>query len=349
VTRGATTTALLIDDLFLEHRAADPHPECPERLSAIAAELEREGLLGRLPRIPARPANAAEVARVHHPSYLGALEARTAGRSGHLDPDTFFSTRSFEAAVLAAGGTVALTESVLGGGARNGAAFVRPPGHHAEPARAMGFCLLNNVAVAAAAARAGGAERVAVFDWDIHHGNGTQQAFYTDPTVLYASVHQFPFYPGTGDLGEVGEGEGRGFTVNVPYPGGMGDAEYLAAVDGVILPVLRAFRPDVILISAGYDAHARDPLGGMRVSEAGFRAMAQRFRALAEDICQGRIVTVLEGGYDLAALSRCAADTVLELERGGESVASVEDPHPRALAVLDRVKRQLASYWPSLS
>jgi acetoin utilization deacetylase AcuC-like enzyme len=340
--------ALLIDDIFLLHRADGQHPERPERLEAIAAALDEAGLLSRLPRVPSRPATAAEIERVHVPGYLGALQARIAGRSGYLDPDTFFCPRSLEAALHAAGGAIDLCASVMAGDVGSGAAFVRPPGHHAEPGRAMGFCLLNNVALAAAAARAGGAGRVAVLDWDLHHGNGTQAAFFGDPSVLYLSVHQFPYYPGTGDVDEIGEGQGRGFTINVPYPAGMGDAEYLAALDWVFLPALKAFRPDVILVSAGFDAHERDPLGGMRVTQAGFVAMARRLRLCAADLCAGRIVLVLEGGYDLFGLARSAVGTVLELAEARGALEAARDPNPRAIAVLDRVRAQLAPYWPAL-
>ncbi|MFZ5470964.1 MAG: histone deacetylase, partial [Myxococcota bacterium] len=223
--------------------------------------------------------------------------------STQLDPDTAMSEKSYDTAVLAAGAAVQAVEEVLAGRASNAFALVRPPGHHAETARAMGFCLFNNVAIAAETARRVGAARVLVLDWDVHHGNGTQAAFWKRRDVMYLSSHQFPFYPGTGAPFEIGEGEGEGYTVNCALPGGQGDADYGCVFHELFIPVAEAYRPELVLVSAGFDAHRADPLGGMRVTERGFAAMCSAVKDLADRVCQGRLVLVLEGGYDLDALN----------------------------------------------
>jgi acetoin utilization deacetylase AcuC-like enzyme len=243
-----------------------------------------------------------ELVRVHSAAYLEELAKVVPGKTGWLDADTYFSPGTWDAARAAAGSTAQLAIDVLHGQLSQGIAVVRPPGHHATRDRAMGFCLLNNAAAAAAAVRAHGAARVAILDWDVHHGNGTQDIFWNDPNVLYLSVHQFPFYPGTGAATEIGGASAIGATVNVGLPSGCGDVEYAAVFDHVFLPKLAVFRPDVLLISAGFDAFQHDPLAGMRVTHAGFAAMAHRLRAAAERWSQGRVVAVLEGGYDLDGL-----------------------------------------------
>jgi acetoin utilization deacetylase AcuC-like enzyme len=255
-----------------------------------------------------RPATREELARVHTPGYLDAVAA-TAGRAVMLDPDTFTSPASHDVACLAAGAAVEAAKHAWR--TREAAmALVRPPGHHAEPDRAMGFCLYNSIAVAAASLRAAGAARVAVIDFDVHHGNGTQAAFYTDPTVCFASSHQFPYYPGTGAADETGAGQGRGFTVNVPLAAGARDADFLAAYERTILPAVEAFRPEVVLVSAGYDAHELDPLGGLRVTTAGFARLVALLKEAATSICDGRIAFITEGGYHLGALRDCLDATV---------------------------------------
>jgi acetoin utilization deacetylase AcuC-like enzyme len=231
---------------------------------------------------------------------------------GQLDADTYFSPQSYEVARLAAGGSIELAKRVLGGEVQSGLAAVRPPGHHAEANRSMGFCLFNNVAVAARAIQADmGKPRILIFDWDVHHGNGTQHSFEDDPDVLYISTHQFPFYPGTGDFEEVGTGRGVGATINLPMPAGCGDAEYLGLVQRIVVPAALAFAPDLILISCGFDAHRDDPLASMDLSIDGYRGMAALMRSLAESLCGGRIVYILEGGYALSGV-REGATAVLE-------------------------------------
>ena len=292
----------ILDEVFVNHRSPSGHPERPARAEAVRDALNAVNISTRARHMATRYVTDEELARVHAPAYLDELIKVVPGKSGWLDADTFYSPGTWDAARAAAGSTVQLAIDVLQGKLAQGLAVVRPPGHHATRDRAMGFCLLNNVAAAAAAARAQGAARVAILDWDVHHGNGTQDIFWTDPNVLYLSVHQFPFYPGTGAPTEIGGAGAIGATVNVGLPGGCGDAEYAAVFDHVFLPKLAAFRPDLLLISAGFDAFQHDPLAGMRVTHAGFAAMAQRLRAAADRWSGGRVMAVLEGGYDLDGL-----------------------------------------------
>ncbi len=329
------------------HRSPPGHPERPERLLAVRDGLARAGFAERGAQVPVRRIREEEIGLVHTAGYLADVTRAVPGQSGYLDEDTFFSPGSWDAALAAAGAAVDLARASLDGRYARGFGVVRPPGHHAEPDRAMGFCLLNNVAIAAADARARGAARVAVVDWDVHHGNGTQHAFYRDPNVMYVSTHQYPLYPGTGAATEIGEGEGRGTTINLPLPAGSGDADYAAAFDEVIVPALRAFRPDLILISAGYDAFSDDPLAGMEVSAAGYRRMAAALRQVAEETCDGRLVAVLEGGYDLNGLSACVAETfdVLAAERAPEVVPAPGAASPAARERIERTRRALAGYW----
>ncbi len=301
-----TTTGKLgyvLDDIFIEHRAPSGHPERPARAEAVRDALVAAGIADRGVRIATRVATDEELVRVHRAGYLEDLAKQVPGRSGWLDADTYYSPGTWDAARKAAGSACELATGVLGGELVHGIAVVRPPGHHATPDRAMGFCLLNNVAAAAAAARAAGAARVAIVDWDVHHGNGTQDIFWDDPSVLYLSVHQFPYYPGTGAPTELGGPGAPGATVNVGLPSGAGDADYAAVFDHVFVPALDRFRPDLVLISAGFDAFEHDPLAGMRVTHAGFAAIARRVRAAADRHAGGRLVAVLEGGYDLDGLA----------------------------------------------
>jgi acetoin utilization deacetylase AcuC-like enzyme len=292
---------------FASHVTPPGHPERLER-AEVFTEVARAFAARGGAVIQPRAATREELARVHTVEYLDAVAA-TAGRAVMLDPDTFTSPDSNEVAALAAGAAIeAARHAWRTGGAAM--AMVRPPGHHAEPDRAMGFCLYNNVAVAAASLRAAGAGRVAIVDFDVHHGNGTQSAFYADPTVYYASSHQFPYYPGTGAAGEVGDGPGRGFTLNVPMAAGARDADFSTAYDETILPAVEAFRPDVLLVSAGYDAHELDPLAGMRMTTDGFARLVLRLKEVAAAVCGGRIAFVTEGGYHLAALRECLEATI---------------------------------------
>ena len=292
----------VLDEIFVHHRAPSGHPERPARVEAIRDALVAAGLPQRGTRVATRFASDQEIVRVHDAGYLAQLEREVPGHTGWLDADTYFSPGTWDAARAAAGSAAQLATSVLAGQYARGLAVVRPPGHHATRGQAMGFCLLNNVAVAAAAARAAGAARVAILDWDVHHGNGTQDIFWDDPSVLYLSVHQFPYYPGTGAPTEIGGEHARGSTINVGLPAGSRDADYLAVFDHVFLPAIARFQPDLLLVSAGFDAFEHDPLAGMRVTLGGFAEMARRLRRAAEQHAGGRIVTVLEGGYDLHGL-----------------------------------------------
>ncbi|MDA1184593.1 MAG: histone deacetylase [Acidobacteria bacterium] len=285
---------------FLDHLNPPGHPERVERaevMQAVATAFARRG--GTV--VEPRAASAAELGRIHDEAYLERIKA-TAGRATALDPDTFTSPDTYDAALLAAGAVLSGVDHVLDGGrGARALVMVRPPGHHAERDRAMGFCLFNNVAIGAAHARARGLARVAVVDYDVHHGNGTQQAFYGDPSVLFISSHQFPFYPGSGAAREVGSDGGRGFTANFPLEAGGTDADYEQVYD-VVVELLRQFRPALILLSAGFDAHEDDPLGGMRVTTPQFGRLTAMLASAADECCEGRLVAVTEGGYDLTAL-----------------------------------------------
>jgi acetoin utilization deacetylase AcuC-like enzyme len=297
--------------------------------------------------IEPREATREELARVHEPAYLDALEA-TRGRAVMLDPDTFTSPHSLVVAALAAGAALSGLEWILQEGGR-ALALVRPPGHHAEAGRAMGFCLYNNVAVAAAAALAAGLRRVAIVDYDVHHGNGTQHSFYRDSRVLFISTHQYPFYPGTGAAGETGEGEGRGFTVNVPLEGGCTAGDYALVCDRIIVPVLDEFAPELVLVSAGFDAHERDPLAHMRMSAAGFGALTDRLAAAADRHAGGRLLLVTEGGYDLPAFGE-SLDVVVRVLAGEPMPDAREGTGPtgRGASAVDAVRIAQAGRWHAL-
>jgi acetoin utilization deacetylase AcuC-like enzyme len=315
---GDAGLALFYHSAFLEHDTGD-HPESPQRLRAILAELERHGVPESALLEP-QPVDLGLLGEVHDPRYAAVLERASAQGGGYWDLDTYISPGSYRAATLAAGASVAAVDSAMSG--RNGFALVRPPGHHALYDSAMGFCLFNNVAVAAQnALRKHGLERVIVVDWDVHHGNGTQDYFYERDDVLFFSVHQYPFYPGTGAAGETGAGAGKGYTVNVPLPAGVGDGGYMGVFDEILAPVARRYKPELIVVSAGYDAHMADPLGGMAVSTAGFYSMAERVRRVAEEIpeCGGRVACVLEGGYNGQALAASVVATIAAFEKSPQS------------------------------
>lgn len=329
-----------------DHLTPPGHPERVERWAVMSAVLDAaRDVFGAA--VPSRAASDAELLRVHTPGHLEAIAA-TAGRATALDPDTYTSPASHDVARLMAGAAIQAVEDLLGEG-RGGRALVagRPPGHHAEPDRAMGFCLFNTIAVAAAHARAHGAARVAIVDYDVHHGNGTQAAFYRDPSVLFISSHQYPFYPGTGGAGETGAGDGEGYTVNLPLSAGATDADYELIYSRVVEPVLRQFDPELILVSAGFDAHADDPLGGMQLSTVEFARLTARLCRVADDCAKGRIALVTEGGYDLAALadSLRAVIGVLADPPGSQPTSSPDGSTARAQAAIDAVIPGLRRRW----
>jgi acetoin utilization deacetylase AcuC-like enzyme len=280
------------------------HPEHPGRVDAVLRHLQGVGAMERLRAAPARVATDTELVLAHSPEHVEKIRRLDESGGRSIDPDTTVVPGSYEAAVNAAGALLSATDGVVSGEADAAYCLVRPPGHHATRERAMGFCLFNNVAVGAAYARAKhGVERSVIVDFDVHHGNGTQDIFWDDPDVLYLSLHQFPFYPGTGDWRETG-GEGAiGSTANVPLPAGSGDGDYLAAFDRLLLPLMERFQPQLVFVSAGYDAHRADPLAGMALSTEAYAAIMTRIRASADRVADGRIVAALEGGYDLDALS----------------------------------------------
>jgi acetoin utilization deacetylase AcuC-like enzyme len=340
-----TRVALYDDPLFREHDAGRGHPERPERLDAVRRGLREADLGGELQVLPPRPATTPELLRVHTEEHLSRVAA-TRGRTVRFDPDTQASPRSYEAALLAAGAVVDAVDRALAGELDRAFCAVRPPGHHAEPDRAMGFCLFNNVAAAAAHALARGLQRVAVIDFDVHHGNGTQDMFYDDKRVLYVSSHAYPFYPGTGSLVEVGEGAGRGFTVNLPLPPGMGDEEYARVYREFVVPIGRAFDPQLVIVSAGFDPHEGCPIAPMRVTARGFAEIAQSCLEVAAGAARGRAIFVLEGGYNLEGIAASAAAVMrILLGRGGERL---DGQSPRLDALESAYREVLAPFWPVL-
>jgi len=295
-----------------------------------------------------RAASDTQLSRVHDEDYLRRVAA-TSGRSTALDPDTFTSPESVRVAHLAAGAAIEAVERVMGGRQRRALALLRPPGHHAERNRAMGFCLYNNAAVAAAHARSLGAHRVAVVDYDVHHGNGTQHIFEADPNVLYVSLHQYPFYPGTGAAKEIGTGNGLGFTVNVPLEVGAMNEDYRLVFANVVDPVLRAFKPELLIVSAGFDAHEHDPLAGMRLTAEAFGAMTHDLRAVADECCGGRLLALAEGGYDLKALRDSLQAVIAAL--GPAERPAIKWPEPgddaprRGRASVEQTRAALSAHW----
>ena len=291
------------DPIYLEHDTGG-HPENSRRLEVIISHLEQAGLKQRLVPIKPRPAAPEELEMVHSKAHVARVREMAQKGGGWLDPDTVVSPASYDAALYAAGGAIEAVAAVMDGEANSAFALVRPPGHHATAGRAMGFCLFNNIAVAARyALEKLGLERLAIIDFDVHHGNGTQETFYDDPRVLYISTHQYPHYPGTGWVEETGRGAGAGTTVNIPLPAGCGDAEYQRVFEQIIVPAARRFQPQFILSSAGYDGHWDDPLAMMQLTVTGYARIAEILKGLADELCQSRLVFCLEGGYNLEVLA----------------------------------------------
>jgi acetoin utilization deacetylase AcuC-like enzyme len=294
---------LVYDPIYLEHDTGD-HVENSQRLVAAMVYLKETGIEEKLTCLPSRPALLKELEMIHAPEYISYVKSKAEKGGGWLDPDTVMSPKSYEAALYAAGGFMMAVEAVMKGEVDNAFALVRPPGHHATYDQAKGFCIFNNMAIAAKfALNKFSLNRILIADFDVHHGNGTQDAFYADPRVLYFSTHQYPFYPGTGWMDETGTGEGEGTTVNFPMAAGWGDEEYLRAFNEVLVPVARRFQPQLILVSAGFDAHWADHMAMMRVSVKGFAQMAMILKELAAEVCQGRLVFTLEGGYNLQVVA----------------------------------------------
>ncbi len=308
-------TAILWDDHYLLHEPGAGHPERPDRLRASKKAIDRvkHDHPGKIVELKPRLATDEEISLIHDSEHVSKVR-QTAGHHVDLDPDTHASPHTWEAASLAVGGLLECVDRVMNAQAKNAFAFVRPPGHHAERERAMGFCFFNNVAIAAEyALRRHDAKRVAIMDYDVHHGNGTQWSFYERADVFYLSTHRYPFYPGTGSRREEGQGPGKGYTLNATFEGGEGDEEYLKVFDQEIIPAIDAYQPDLILVSAGYDAHRDDPLGGMEVTGAGFGSMQKRLLEVAERHAGGKLINVLEGGYSLEGLEESVASCLKEM------------------------------------
>jgi len=308
-------TALLADPVSKTHETGRRHPERPERYDAVWNKLEEEGVLQRLQHIDVRPAEPEDLLSCHDADYIALAETEIRSGSRHLSTgDTVVSMGSLGAAKAAAGAAIGAVDAVFKGEAQNAFCLVRPPGHHARPAQGMGFCVFNNVAVAARYARRRlGAERVLIADWDVHHGNGTQDIFYQDGSVFFFSTHQAPWYPGTGKREETGSGGGLGATMNRPFPSGSGRDEILGAFRGDLLPAARSFRPDMVMISAGFDSREGDPLGEFRLQDKDFAELTEVMLEIADATAQGRLVSVLEGGYNLSGLASAAVTHVQTL------------------------------------
>lgn len=298
-------TGIVKDSRYLQHTAGSGHPESPERLAAVYEMLDNPDIDWKYTSIAPRPAGHEEIAYVHTASYIERIAATAGKNYVILDPDTITSPETYDIAKLAAGGLIEAIDAVLQKKVDNAFAFVRPPGHHAGAGNSAGFCVFNNVAIGAMhAMNKHGLKKILIVDWDLHHGNGTQKIFDADRRVLYFSTHQYPYYPGTGGLHEIGEGQGLGYTVNVPLRHGAVNGTYVAAFNKILKPIALSFEPELILISAGFDTYYQDPLGGMRVTPEGFAAMARVLLNIAEECCEGRVVAVLEGGYHAAGLTR---------------------------------------------
>jgi acetoin utilization deacetylase AcuC-like enzyme len=338
-------TAIVSDRRYLKHFAGRAHPERPQRIEVMiemAESLRRPGLKFLTPR----EATLDEISMCHRLDYIAEVEHTASVDRFDFDPDTHSSRESYQTALLAAGGVLTAVQAVIDGDANNAFAIVRPPGHHALPNRAMGFCFFNNLAIAANwLIKVRGLKRVMVVDWDVHHGNGTQEMFYESPEVLYTSIHQFPHYPGTGSTHEIGYGPGTGYTVNIPMPAEFGDAEYLCVFDRLIMPMGRHFKPEFILVSAGFDCHFRDPLAQMRVSEVGFGAMAQRVNRLAAECCGGKMVAALEGGYDLDAIAESGRAVIEEFGRDDDYPIRLGQDGDRVMPIVERISQNVGRFW----
>ena len=341
-----TKLGIVLDKLYFDHDNGMGHPESQERLFAIVDMLRETRLLEEVVRIEPRDATKEEITLVHDPKYFDLIQSTKGKIRVFLDPDTSTCPVSFNAAVRAVGGMLDATDKVMKGEVDIAFPLVRPPGHHAERNRAMGFCLFNNVAVGAAyASKVYGVKRILIVDWDLHHGNGTQNMFYDSSEVLYFSTHQYPYYPGTGSVNEVGVQNGFGYTINVPIHPGMGDKEYIKIFFEILKPVIEQYKPELILISAGFDTYFGDPLGGMSVSPKGFAQMTRFLKEMAESYCNGKLVLILEGGYNLEGLwesTKAVIEELLEKNKtdyGDLTVETKVDP------IIERVKKVQSVFW----
>ena len=344
-------TGIVRHEIYKEHLVGYPHVESPKRLEVIYNMLDEADMAGRFQVVSPRPARHDELSWVHSESHVKRIASTDGKAYVSLDPDTQATSQSYQAATLAVGGLLALVDKIYDGTLKNGFALVRPPGHHAESNRAMGFCLFNNVAHGAIyAQKVHGAEKVLIVDWDLHHGNATQNSFYENPNVLFFSTHQYPHYPGSGGLKEVGRGEGSGYTINVPLRTGLGDGDFYQIFKVILGPVLDSFKPDFILVSAGFDTYYKDPLGGMGVTPKGYAALTRVLMNLANIHCSGKLVLTLEGGYHLTGLKESVKAVLKELSHESilthDDLASLEASHPPP--VIKEVISVQKKYWPDL-
>lgn len=333
---------LVYHPIYLEHDTGRDHPESPRRLEAVVEHLHATGVWLRLEHLAVEPATLEDLRRIHTEEHIARIRRLAEGGGGAVDVDTIIGPRSYEVARWAVGGAMAAVEAVLAGRVTSAYALVRPPGHHATSARAMGFCLFNNIAVAARwALDSARIERLAIVDVDVHHGNGTAEAFAANPRVLYVSLHQYPLYPRTGHWQETGSGAGEGSTVNISLPPHTGDDGYRRSTERLVIPAVRRFAPDVLLVSMGYDAHWADPLSWMLLSLAGYRAMMDALVALAGEVCGGRIAVVLEGGYDTAVLAHGVSGTLAALmgERAEDPIGPAREPETDIDLLIDAIAR----------
>ena len=332
---------IVYDAIYLEHDTGD-HPENAQRLEAVASYLRTSGVWDRLLQVQAKPASVDDLRRVHTTHLIDTVQRIAKAGGGAVDYDTVIGPRSYEVARSAAGGVIAAVDATLAGRVSSAYALVRPPGHHATAARAMGFCLFNSIAVAARwALEVAGVGRLAIVDIDVHHGNGTAEAFASDPSVLYVSLHQYPLFPGTGHWREIGSGAGEGTVLNVPLPPHTGDVGYRQAFERLVVPAVRRFAPELLLVSIGYDAHWADPLSWMLLSLSGYRAMMDDLTALARALCQGRIVVALEGGYDTTVLAHGVRGTLASLmdEDGDDPLGPAREPETDVNPLIDAIAK----------
>lgn len=336
---------LVNDELFLKHVNGFQHPECPERLESINDMLKHEGLIEKIELLSPRDATKEEITDVHTEQYFEFIKSTQGHEVFNIDADTSTNPYTFDAAIRASGGFISALEKISTNELDKAFALVRPPGHHAEKDRAMGFCFFNHIAVGASYLLKNGAEKVLIADWDVHHGNGTQHIFYKNPNVLFFSIHQFPFYPGTGSLNEVGIEDGEGYTVNVPVPPMLGDDDYLKIFHTILNPVIEQFNPDFILISAGFDAYHLDPLGGMKITEEGFSKLTRFVLDKSNKYCDGRIAFILEGGYNIQGLwsiNKSVFEEILEINK-----SSIDEPEatPGCEIAIEGALDTYSKYW----
>lgn len=344
-------TGIVRDDLYILHDMGDYHPESPKRLISIYEMLDQPDMAGKFIQVPTRAATREEICWIHNKSYYSLIES-TKGRSEYLDPDTSTSPKSFEAAATAVGGCLNALDMIFSGEINNAFALIRPPGHHAEANRSKGFCLFNNVAIAAEYARRKyGCKKVMIVDWDLHHGNGTQNSFYESNKVFYVSTHQYPYFPGSGDFSEFGWHDGEGFTLNIPMSVGYGDGDFMRLFDEIIVPAGMEYAPDLLIVSVGMDTYFADPLGGMKVTPKGYAAMTGAMMKLAEKCCEGRMLMALEGGYNLEGLTTSVKECLktMQLEPENRPTETFEPEQPeRLLSLIHKVVEIHSRYWTCL-